>query len=139
MTAPDLLPIRNRLAWALLHASRLKEQVDSWAEETLAVERTTDPETGRIVHRARVTTDPPVDVPLGLSDTLHQARSTLDNMVGILRGGATQTSSYPVARTPEAFERQAQSSLQGVPPWAVAIIRAFSRSEMTAGDSLETG
>jgi hypothetical protein len=123
MAAPDLLPVRNRLAWALLHSSRLKEQANSWAEETLAVERTTDPNTGMIVHRARVTTDPPVDVPLGLSDSLHQARSTLDNMVGILRGGATQTSSYPIARTPEAFERQAGLSLQGVPPWAIAVIR----------------
>jgi hypothetical protein len=123
MPRPDLLPVRNRLAWALLHASRLKEQVDTWADEALVVERTTDPKTGRIIHRARVTTDPPVDVPLGLSDSLHQARSTLDNLVGVLRGGATTSSGYPVARTPAAFEQQARSALQGVPPWAISVIR----------------
>jgi hypothetical protein len=119
----DLLPVRNRLAWALLHASRLKEQVDAWAGEALLVDKITDPTTGRITHRARVTTDPPVDVPLGLSDSLHQARSTLDNMVGVLRGGATTSSAYPVAKTSDAFNQQAGLALQGVPAWAVSVIR----------------
>jgi hypothetical protein len=40
MLALDLQPVRNRLAWALLHASRLKEQTDTWAVEALVVDKT---------------------------------------------------------------------------------------------------
>jgi hypothetical protein len=107
MVALDLQPVRNRLAWALLHASRLKEQTDKWAVVALVVDKTFDPSTGRIIHRARVTKDPPVDVALGLSDCLHQARATLDNMVGVLRGGAISTSGYPIVSTSAAFDAQA--------------------------------
>lgn len=119
----DLLPVRNRLSWALLHASRLKEQIDTWADGALVVERMTASDPGRIIYQARVATDPPVDVPLGLSDSLHQARATLDNMVAVLRGGATERSGYPVARTAAGFESQVASKLEGVPPWAVDVIR----------------
>lgn len=123
MVALHLQPVRNRLAWALLHASRLKEQTDTWAVEALVVDKTFDPSTGRIVHRARVTKDPPVDVALGSSDCMHQARATLDNMVGVLRGGATSTSGYPIVSTSATFDAQAVSKLPGVPPWAIAVIR----------------
>jgi len=140
MASPELQPVRNRLAWALLHASRLKEQIDAWAVDALAVDKTMDPNTGRILHRARITKDPPVDVSLGLSDSLHQARAALDNMVGVLRGGATATSGYPIARSAATFDAQAASKLAGVPRWAVAIIRRiqpFSTDGwLWAGDAL---
>lgn len=126
MTEPttyDITAVRNRLQWALHHATRIDASINAWADGALAVDVSTDPETGRFLHRIRVVKEPPVDVALALSDALHQTRAALDNLVGVLRGGPTDRSAYVITDTADKFDNQASDRLQGVPAWAVTEIR----------------
>jgi len=121
--ALDLTPVRSRLQWALLHTNRIDEAVKAWAADALVVDKSINPDTGRTVHTGRVVADLPVDVALALSDALHQCRASLDNLVGVLRGGTTRSSAYVIAATAEEFDAQAPRRLEGVPEWAVDVIR----------------
>lgn len=122
-TPLDLTPVRSRLQWALLHANRIDETVKEWGPKALVVDRRTDLDTGRIEHVGRVVGEPPVDVALALSDALHQCRAALDNLVAVLRGGATRSSAYVITQTAEEFDVQASRRLEGVPDWAVEVMR----------------
>jgi hypothetical protein len=119
----DMTPVRSRLQWALLHANRIDESVKQWASTALVIEQDVNPDTGRFIHRGHVDRSPPIDVSLALSDALHQTRSALDNLVGLLRGAATPASAYVIADSAEEFEDQARRRLEGVPDWAVDVIR----------------
>jgi hypothetical protein len=122
-TRLDLTPVRYRLQWALLHANRIDETVKEWGANALVVDRDTDAASGRTTHIARVVVEPSVDVALALSDALHQCRAALDNLVSVLRGGATRNSAYVIAPTSEDFGAQAPRRLEGVPDWAVNVMR----------------
>jgi hypothetical protein len=122
-TLLDLTPVRSRLQWAMLHANRIDETVKEWGPKALVVDLRTDPDSGRFVHVGRVVGEPPVDVALALSDALHQCRAALDNLVAVLRGSATRSSAYVITSTAEEFDAQAPRRLEGVPDWAVGVMR----------------
>jgi hypothetical protein len=122
-TLPDLSDVVARLAWARDHASRVKDLSRAWSERAVTTSTTPDPATGEMVFRAEVASQPGTEIALALSDTLHQARATLDCLVGVLRGGATRASAFLVTRDPAVFDADERGRLAGVPPWAVAAIR----------------
>jgi hypothetical protein len=89
----------------------------------MKITTTIDTERAVRVFRAEVTGDPPITIALALGDVLHQARAALDNLVGVLRGGATDRSQFRIDTDPAAFDRDERGRLAGVPPWALAAIR----------------
>jgi hypothetical protein len=82
-----------------------------------------DPTRGVRVYRAEVVGNPPADIALALGDVLHHARATLDNLAGVLRGGATEESGFPILTDSVAFDKDRRRQLVGVPSWAVSVIR----------------
>ena len=121
-TPLDLMPVRSRLQWALLHANRIDEIIKEWGPNALVVDHRTDA-ADRVVHVGTVAGEPPVDVALALSDALHQCRAALDNLIAVLRGGATANSGYVITPTEGEFDAQTRRRLDGVPDWAVNVIR----------------
>jgi hypothetical protein len=67
--------------------------------------------------------EPPGEIALALGDALHHARAALDNLVGVLRGGATDRSAFRIDTDPATFDRDHERRLGGVPDWARAAIR----------------
>lgn len=121
----DLAPVDERLAWAADHAERVRRLSEDWARRAIRTTTTLDPDRSVRVYRAEVLGEPATDIALALGDTLHQARATLDNLVGILRGGATGRSAFPIETDPAVYDRDPRGRLEGVPPWALAVIRSF--------------
>jgi hypothetical protein len=119
----DLTTIDRRLQWADAHALRVAELSDEWTTSAMRTTTTTDEERAVRVFRAEVVGDPPHTIALALGDVLHQARAALDNLVGVLRGGASAQSQFRIDRDPAVFDRDENGRLEGVPPWALAAIR----------------
>ncbi len=123
----DLAPIYARLAWAAVDAERVRQLCGAWAADAIQTSTTLDADQGVRVYRAEVVGDPPMDIALALGDCLHQARATLDNLVGVLRGRATRNSAFRFDTDPLTHDLDPwrDGSLKGVPPWALAVIRWF--------------
>jgi hypothetical protein len=119
----DWSPIDARLAWAEAHRARVRDLAAGWAAAALRTDTTLDRERGVWVYRAEVVGTPPADIALALGDVLHHARATLDNLVGVLRGGATEDSAFPITTDAATFDKDPQRKLAGVPAWARAPIR----------------
>ena len=119
----DLATIEGRLEWADAHAVRVADLSNDWTTDAIRTTTTTDGERRVRVFRAEVVGDPPVTIALALGDVLHQARAALDNLVAVLRGGATAQSQFRIDSDPAEFDRDERGRLDGVPPWALAAIR----------------
>jgi hypothetical protein len=119
----DLGHVDQRLEWAEAHALRVAGLSNDWAASAMRTTTTPDKERGLHVFRAEVVGDPPVTIALALGDLLHQARAALDNLVGVLRGGATDESQFRIDSDPAVFDRDERRRLDGLPPWAVGAIR----------------
>lgn len=123
MPTLDLSPIDARIAWARGHEAQLRDLVNVWMADALAVDECDDVERGRTVWRVRVVREPPIQIALARGDVLQQSRATLDNLVGVLRGGPTKSSAFRIDTDPQTFARDADRKLTGVPSWAVATMR----------------
>ena len=123
VTTIDFSPIDRRLEWADAHAQRVFELSADWGAKAMRTTTTTDAERGVRQFRAEVIGEPPVTIALALGDVLHHARAALDNLVGILRGGATDQSAFRIHTDPALFDRDDQGRLAGVPDWARAVVR----------------
>lgn len=88
-TTLDLSTIDARLAWADAHATRVRDLTQEWAARSIVKSSRLEADRGYRVDRFEVRGDPPPEVALALADVLHHARAALDNLVGVLRGGAT--------------------------------------------------
>ena len=119
----DLTTIDLRLQSANAHAERVAKMSDDWTAGAVRTTTTADTDRGVRVFRAEVVGDPPVTIALALGDVLHQARATLDNLVGVLRGGATDHSQFRIDIDPAAFDQDERGRLEGIPPWALAALR----------------
>jgi hypothetical protein len=65
-----------------------------------------------------------MEIALCLGDVLQQLRATLDTAVGALRdGGPTPRSAFPIESNPERWTSRAADRLEGLPGWAVDVIR----------------
>jgi hypothetical protein len=122
-TTLDLSPIDARLAWARGHEARLRELVGEWMADALAEDEFDDVERGLTIWRVRVVREPPLQIALALGVVLQQARATLDNLVGVLRGRATESSAFRIDTDPTKFDDDRDGRLTGVPSWAVATMR----------------
>ena len=125
MSTLDLSSIDARLAWARGHEARLRGLVNEWMADALAEDKIDDVERGRTVWRVRVVREPPLQIALALGDVLQQARATLDNLVGVLRGRATRSSAFRIDTDPLTFDLDPLRGgrLAGVPSWALATMR----------------
>jgi hypothetical protein len=123
LTTLDLSTIDVRLDWAASHATRVRDLTQEWAGRAIAKSSRIDTARGYRVDRFEVLGDPPPEVALALGDVLHHARAALDNMVGVLRCGATGRSAFRIDTDPALFDRDKEHKLEGVPPWALVAIR----------------
>jgi hypothetical protein len=118
----ELSPVYARLAAADDHAQRVRGLSTEWAASAIRASTTTEAD-GTTVYRAEVVGTPPVSIALALSDTLHQARSSLDNLVTVLRGSTSDQSTFRIDTDPAVFDEDARGRLVGVPDWAKAAMR----------------
>jgi hypothetical protein len=117
---PDFGPIRARIAIATEQADRVEQLTSEWATSALRLERSRDGDGMTI--RAEVTADPPVTMALALSDALQRSRTSLDDLVGYLRGDITKRSTFPIEETTEGFAARMSTDLGGLPEWAVTAV-----------------
>jgi hypothetical protein len=119
-----LHPVRQRLDWAERHLRSLEGVITSYAaQRPFAVETRLVEGRQRRVVRATLTEPAPVEASLVFGDYVHNLRSCLDHLVGVLRaGGASDHSAFPVSEVRSTFERKAHTQLEGVPDWARAKI-----------------
>jgi hypothetical protein len=120
----DFAPLHARISWASGNIDRLRRVVSAYVALPPYRETTRRGPGSQTVVRAELIRDPPIEISLALSDALHQLRATLDNLVGALReGGPSRRSAFPITADPDRFAELANSSLAGVPQWAVDEIR----------------
>ena len=123
VTTIDFSPIDHRLAWADAHAQRVKDLSVEWGATAMRTTTTTNTDRGIREFRAEVVGEPPVTIALALGDVLHHARAALDNLMGVVRGGATNKSGFRIDTDPATFDRDDAGKHAGVPDWAMAAIR----------------
>lgn len=119
----DLTTVAARIDWADAHARRVRDLSADWSSSALVAHTTLDDQRGVQVFQAQVVGEPPLSIALALGDTVHHARAALDNLVGVLRGGATDRSMFRIDTDPATFERDRERRLEGVPDWAMEAIR----------------
>ncbi len=129
MTTLGLSTIDARLDWAASHASRVRDLTQEWAGRAIAKSSRLDTDRGYRVDRFEVQGDPPPEVALALGDVLHHARAALDNLVGVLRGGATGRSAFRIDTDPALFDRDTEDKLEGSRPgpWSRSATSSPSR------------
>ena len=120
----DLSDVEARLAWAEAHARRVADLSAEWTSTAIATMSELDGSDEVI--RSTIVADPPVTVALAIGDTLQQCWATLNGIVTALRGGeATRRSGFLVETDPNAFDRDKDGRLAGVPDAARSSLRTL--------------
>jgi hypothetical protein len=120
----DFAPVKDRLQWAERHGRRVAEMADEYVKQRPFVV-TEAHEGGHHTYTAEIVTPPPVEIALTLSDTLHELRATLDNLVGVLRtGGPSDRSEFIIDTDSDRYGKREGDRLEGLPPWALDELRA---------------
>jgi hypothetical protein len=140
MPALDLSPVYARLAWARRRGDELGAVVDAWTKAALDVREKHFDDERMIRFTACVADDPPDGVDLALGEVVYQSRAALDTLVGVLRGGATETSAFLVTPDRVAFEaallpakgKRREGRLFGLPDWAIDLFREIQPFEPLA-------
>jgi hypothetical protein len=138
MAMVDLSAVIARRDWAKAHAARVNALAKEWAFGAVDVTHSTTAD-GLGVIRAEVVGEPPIEVALALGDVLHNARAALDNLVGVLRGGATRTSQFRIDTDPAKFDADEAGRLAGVPDWARAVFRELQPFAGAPGGGIGKG
>jgi hypothetical protein len=134
--------VQARLDRAQRHVDDLEAILGEYvARPPYRVERRTG-ERGRVIERAELVDQPPIEAAMIVSDAVHQARAALDNLVNGLRPNGPASGIYlPIRSTPEKYaDAVPGGALSGVPAWAreaIEAIQPFSTDERRwAGDEL---
>src|SRR5438067_3576428 len=96
--------VQARLARAQRHVDDLEAMLGEYvARPPYRVERR-DGERGRVIQRAALRDEPPIEAAMIVSDAVHQARAALDNLVNGLRPtGPASGIEFPIRSTVEAY------------------------------------
>jgi hypothetical protein len=120
----DFAPVKDRLEWAERHGRHVAEMADEYVKQRPFVVSEAH-EGGRHTYTAEIATPAPVEIALTLSDTLHQLRATLDNLVGVLRtGGPSRRSEFIIDPDRDRYAKRERDRLEGLPEWALDELRA---------------
>ncbi len=124
----DLLPIHARFERAQHHVADLQRVLGEYiARPPFHRTKRAGPARDRIVERAELVAEPPIEAAMIVSDAVHQARAALDNLVNALRpDGPAPGVYFPIPSTEAAYvEAVAGGALRGVPDWARDAIAAL--------------
>lgn len=123
--------VQARLGRAQRHVGDLEQVLAAYvARPPFRIARRTG-DWPRMIDRAELIDEPPIEAAMIVSDAAHQARAALDNLVNGLRpDGPTSGVHFPIRATePEYKDAIAKGALRGVPDWAqdaIAALQPFS-------------
>jgi hypothetical protein len=138
----DLRPVAARLERARKHVDELDAILAAYIARPPYVVR---PDLGsapdRVVERAELRDEPPLEAAMAVSDAVHQARAALDNLVNAVRtGGPADNIGFPIRATEPAYRAAARTMLEGVPTPicdAIAAVQPWSNDvRRWVGDEL---
>ncbi|HJP89293.1 MAG TPA: hypothetical protein VJ850_09695 [Candidatus Limnocylindrales bacterium] len=140
--AIDIRPVHARLERARKHAAEVDAILEAYVSgppyRIVTREGSRD---DTIVERAILVERPPIKAAMAVSDAIHQARASLDNLVNALRvGGPAPGITFPIRADKTEWWKLAKDALEGVPEPIVRTIAAMqpfsSDAFRWAGDEL---
>jgi len=127
------LAVEARLTRAGQHVVALQTMLEAYAARPPWRVSRRPSEPPRVIERAELVEQPPIEAAMLVSDAVHQARAALDNLVNALRnGGPAPKVCFPVHADAAEFDRHARDELNGVPDWARDAIRDLQPFSMTS-------
>jgi hypothetical protein len=118
--------VQARLERAQRHVNDLERIISEYLDRPpyRIVRRTGDG--ARVIDRAELVEEPPIEAAMIVSDAVHQARAALDNLANALRpDGPTSGIEFPIRSTEAAYRKAvSDGALRGVPAWAREAIEA---------------
>jgi hypothetical protein len=121
------LPVKLKIGRARTHLEELETEVKKYFQTTpFQAETSEDPETGDLVTRLKIISQPPVEWGVIIGDIIHNLRSALDLLVSalLLANGKTPNKScgFPVYSGKDEFMKDGVKRVKGLSAEALELI-----------------